>query len=261
MIFDSTRTPLQIIRLVCCVLLLTLLVGCTGYRHTASVDDRSVKSSSSKRLSRASSRTWATVRKGDTLFSISFAHGYDFKTIARLNGIKSPYTIYVGQRLRLKGKVVTKRKTTPKTKSQSTKRKKSKSKKVAAVARKPSKIRWQWPTKGRILRKYSAKAPRKKGIGITGGENQTVIAAAAGRVVYSGNGLIGYGNLIIVKHEETYLSAYAHNNKVMVKEGQKVKRGQKIALMGVNENNTPMLHFEIRKNGKPVNPLAYLPRR
>ena len=101
----------------------------------------------------------------------------------------------------------------------------------------------------------------KKGIGITGERGQAVRAAGGGKVVYSGNGLIGYGNLIILKHNETYLSAYAHSLKVLVKEGQTVKQGQKVATMGLNENGTPMLHFEIRRNGKPVNPVGYLPRR
>lgn len=121
-------------------------------------------------------------------------------------------------------------------------------------------VSWKWPAKGSIIRKYSSSAPRKKGIGIAGKSGQAISAAASGKVVYSGNGLIGYGNLIIIKHNESFLSAYAHNKKVYVKEGQLVKRGEKIATMGKNENNRPMLHFEIRKNGKPVNPVSYLPK-
>jgi lipoprotein NlpD len=114
---------------------------------------------------------------------------------------------------------------------------------------------------GKIIRAYSSKAPRKKGIGITGKRGEIIRAAGSGKVVYSGDGLIGYGNLIIVKHNDTYLSAYAHSLDVFVREGQTVKRGQKVATMGLNENGTPMLHFEIRRNGKPVNPISYLPRR
>jgi lipoprotein NlpD len=114
---------------------------------------------------------------------------------------------------------------------------------------------------GKVIRGYSSSAPRKKGIGIAGKRGEIIRAAGAGKVVYSGDGLLGYGNLIIVKHNETYLSAYAHSLSVLVKEGQVIKRGQKVATMGLNENGTPMLHFEIRRNGKPVNPISYLPRR
>lgn len=203
----------------------------------------------------ASAATWVTVRKGDTLYSVSFAAGHDFKAIAALNGIKPPYTIYPGQRIRLKAPPAAKRKPAR------AKAKPAPAKKAPAAPKRTSRVTWRWPTRGNIVRAYSAKAPRKKGIGIGGKPNQDINAAAAGKVVYSGDGVLGYGKLIIVKHNETYLSAYAHNNEVFVKEGQQVKRGEKIARMGTNENDAPMLHFEIRKNGKPVNPLGYLPRR
>ena len=195
-----------------------------------------------------------TVRKGDTLYSISFAYGQDFKTIARINAISRPYTIYPGQKLRLKpvstvnAKASSSRNSAKRLAPINT----SPSKKSTKTSKIVNRIRWHWPTLGKILRGYSSKAPRKKGIGIGGSKSQ---------VVYSGDNLIGYGNLIIVKHNEIYLSAYAHNSKVYVKEGQKVKAGQKIALMGVNESDMPMLHFEIRKNGKPTNPLKHLPER
>lgn len=204
-----------------------------------------------------------TVRKGDTLYSISFAYGEDFKTIADMNGIRPPYTIYPGQRLRLKPAPKTGVRTAPavnptKKPAPISTPSPKKSSKTSGTAHR---IQWRWPTSGKILRGYSSRAPRKKGIGIAGSKNQIIEPAAGGKVVYSGNGLIGYGNLIIVKHNETYLSAYAHNSKVYVSEGQEVQVGQKIALMGANENDTPMLHFEIRKNGKPENPLKYLPER
>ena len=244
------------------VLTILLIAGCSGPRGAAPVSDKTGHRSSS-------GDRWVTVRKGDTLFSISFAHGRSHLDVARLNSIKPPYTIYPGQRIKVTGKASAPRKTTQSTRkkattkrtSSSTNSSKSKTTAKKYVPKKSSSVRWSWPVNGRVIRQYSSKAPRKKGIGITGKRGDSIHAAGPGKVVYSGDGLLGYGNLIIVKHNETYLSAYAHSLKVFVKEGQTVKRGQKVATMGLNENGTPMLHFEIRRNGKPVNPISYLPRR
>src|SRR4051812_3368535 len=115
---------------------------------------------------------------------------------------------------------------------------------------------WVWPTKGKLLEGFSEAT---KGIDISGKPGQAVTASAAGKVVYSGAGLKGYGKLIIIKHNNTYLSAYAHNNKILVKEGETVTKGQKIAEMGNTDTDLVKLHFEIRKNGKPVDPLKHLP--
>lgn len=117
-------------------------------------------------------------------------------------------------------------------------------------------VEWIWPTKGKLLEGFSEGT---KGIDISGIPGQAVNASAAGKVVYSGGGLRGYGKLIIIKHNNTYLSAYAHNNKLLVKEGQTVVKGQKIAEMGSTDSSLVKLHFEIRKNGKPVDPLKHLP--
>lgn len=217
-----------------------------------------------------------TVFKGETLYSISFRHGYDYKKIASWNNIRPPYTIYPGQRLRLTPPPVTSKTYAKKSKSQSKRSTitTSSSKTTAAkkttpkistsstnkTVRKPIKHEWGWPTKGKIISNYSLKAGGNKGIDIAGKEGQSVFAASSGKVVYSGNGLIGYGNLIIVKHSEEYLSAYAHNRKLLVKEGGSVTRGQKIAELGSSGAKSPRLHFEIRRNGKPVNPLKYLPK-
>lgn len=120
-------------------------------------------------------------------------------------------------------------------------------------------IHWQWPTTGKLVTRYSP-SDGKKGLDIQGKIGQPIKAAAAGKVVYSGNGLIGYGNLIIVKHSDTYLSAYGHNRRLLVKEGAMVKQGEKIAEMGDSGKEGVMLHFEIRRDGKPVDPLGYLPK-
>jgi lipoprotein NlpD len=117
-------------------------------------------------------------------------------------------------------------------------------------------INWLWPTQGKILESFSESS---KGVDIAGKTGQAVLASAAGKVVYSGSGLRGYGNLIIIKHNDTYLSAYAHNSKLLIKEGQAVTRGQKIAEMGNTDASLVKLHFEIRKHGKPVDPLQHLP--
>jgi lipoprotein NlpD len=120
---------------------------------------------------------------------------------------------------------------------------------------------WLWPTDGRIVSNFKSNDPARNGIEIGGKEGQAIKATAAGEVVYSGNGLIGYGELIIVKHSEQMLSAYGHNRKRLVKEGQRVRAGERIAEMGRNERNQEILHFEIRHNGTPRDPLNYLPGR
>jgi lipoprotein NlpD len=121
--------------------------------------------------------------------------------------------------------------------------------------------RWLWPAEGRLLSRFQADDPARKGIQIGGEEGQPVVATAAGEVVYSGSGLIGFGELIIVKHSDRMLSAYAHNRRRMAVEGQRVAAGEQLAEMGRNDRNQPMLHFEIRVNGAPQDPLKYLPKR
>ena len=122
-------------------------------------------------------------------------------------------------------------------------------------------LRWVWPATGKVVSTYEAKDPLRKGIKLAGKPGDPVFAAEAGKVVYSGSGLIGYGRLIIVKHNEKYLSAYGHNRRLLVKQGQQVKKGQKIAEFGRSNDGRPLLHFEIRRDGEPVNPQALLPRR
>jgi lipoprotein NlpD len=126
----------------------------------------------------------------------------------------------------------------------------------AEIIADPDRIEWIWPAKGRLLEGFSEAT---KGIDIAGKAGEPVTASAGGKVVYSGAGLRGYGKLIIIKHNNTYLSAYAHNDKLLVKEGQTVVKGQKIGEMGSTDTDLVKLHFEIRKNGKPVDPLKHLP--
>ncbi|MEW7312045.1 murein hydrolase activator NlpD [Buttiauxella gaviniae] len=120
---------------------------------------------------------------------------------------------------------------------------------------------WRWPTDGKIIENFSATDGGNKGIDIAGSKGQAVVATASGRVVYAGNALRGYGNLIIIKHNDDYLSAYAHNDTMLVREQEEIKAGQKIATMGSTGTSSTRLHFEIRYKGKSVNPLRYLPQR
>jgi len=195
------------------------------------------------------------VKKGDTLFSISWRYGIDAKELARWNRIPHPYTIYPGQRLRLNSTAPTSStayKSSSKSSSKQTK-KTQKTKKVASVPVGD----WRWPARGKLLSKFSAK---NNGIDIAAKEGTVVSAAAAGKVVYAGNGLKGYGNLLIIKHNASYFSVYAHNKRLLVSEGATVKIGQKIAEVGSTGTDRSKLHFEIRKDGNPVDPLKFLPR-
>ena len=196
-----------------------------------------------------------TVRSGETLFEIAWKYGKDHHDLARWNKLGNGSLIYPGQKLRL---------TPPTGASASTSTTaKAPVKTSRAPARKPDQPSpaWDWPAKGPIEAEFDGRAGYGSGILIGGRRGQAIRAAASGRVVYSGGGLIGYGELIIVKHNDTYLSAYGHNASVLVKEGETIKKGQRIATMGEGPGLEPRLHFEIRRNGEPVNPRRYLPAR
>lgn len=235
-------------------------------------------------LSACGSHVYHYVRRGETLYSISFQYGQDYRDVAYWNGIRAPYTIYPHQKLRVYDlppgvsppplPPITSlpneetrppvHKTVPE--SQQTARRKP----PQIVEKRPSsppvvfqpdgKLTWVWPAKGKLLRTFSTRGNGGKGLDIGNRPGVPVRAASSGYVVYSGDGLVRYGNLIIIKHNENFLSAYAHNRRLLVKEGQHVKAGQVIAEMGNTGTEQVMLHFEIRRNGKPVNPLQYLPK-
>lgn len=190
------------------------------------------------------------VRDGDTLYAL--ARRYDMSTseLASINGLKSPYIITPGQTLKLKAPVADNRKPKSSGKTRTS---------TASLPDDDRKVSWQWPVQGELITTFKSNKSGRKGIDIAGREGKDIRAAAPGKVVYSGNGLISYGNLVIIKHNRTYLSAYAHNRKLLVKEGDSIKAGQVIAELGKTGTDSPRLHFEIRKNGKPVNPLNYLP--
>ncbi|WP_246029002.1 peptidoglycan DD-metalloendopeptidase family protein [Parashewanella tropica] len=240
------------------------------------------------------------VKRGDTLYSIAFGANRDYKQLAYWNKLPAPYTIFPGQILKLNKPSIPKKnyknkaKTTKKSVVNSknpprNKTEKNSSQKIldknnqAAYSvkveqqksNKPStqnsvasqKInsqkkveRWVWPYRGKIIARFSSKAQGNKGVKFSGSRGDPIKAAADGKVVYAGNALRGYGNLVIINHNNNYLSAYAHADKILVKEKQQVKAGQTVATMGSTGTNRVMLHFEIRYHGKSVNPLQYLPK-
>lgn len=232
------------------------------------------------------------IREGDTLHSISRRHKLDYRQVARWNGIGPPYRIYAGRLIqvvspghtaapvaasgkssRSGGSPVRKssssgsRTTTIATKTVKSSSKTAKTVKTssrgstkAASLAKGSGVKWRWPLPGKVTQTYRRGDRTRQGIRISARAGQMVKAAGAGSVVYSGSGLKGYGNLIIVKHNKNYLSAYGFNRRLLVNEGDRVKVGQQLAEVGQASDGTHILHFEIRRNGSAVDPLRYLPR-
>lgn len=266
--------------------LLLLLQGCSG--GYAPVSERSLGARSSHSVAREPAPDSYRVRRGDTLYSISFRYGLDYREVARWNRIDSRYFIYPGQIISLKppgngskaassstrrtpassapsSSAATSRQAAsspPKSASASAARQASSRQSASTSGSTASgPVRWQWPHKGRIISRFGGGNPANKGIDIAGKEGEAVRAAASGEVVYAGNGLLGYGNLVILNHNQRYLSAYAHNSRIFVREGDKVKAGEKIAEMGSTGTTRTMLHFEIRRDGNPVDPLRYLPKQ
>lgn len=185
-----------------------------------------------------------TVRSGETLYSIAVQYDLDYRQLARWNRLGDGGYIRKGQKLRLR----------PPTGGA-----------PSAAVRKPAPSvpapTWGWPTRGRVAMAYGAGPKTQSGIRIAGTQGQPVVAVASGEVVYAGDGLPTYGLLVIIKHNATWLSAYGYNAKLQVKEGDRVKAGQTIAGMGADRTGNPQLHFEIRRNGQPVDPIRLLPRR
>ena len=193
------------------------------------------------------------VKPGDTLYSISFRYGLDYHDVSGWNHLGSDYRIHPGDKLVLAAPASALRKPAP----------------PAAGAKRvddslpPSSgpLQWAWPVQGQVVRQFHAGSRLATGVDITAPQGTEIRAASSGRVVYAGSGIVGYGKLIIIKGSESFLSAYADNDQVLVKEGDSVRIGERIATMGLGRDNRPVLHFEIRYDGKPVDPLSYLPRR
>lgn len=194
------------------------------------------------------------VEKGDSLFAISWRYGLDMTRVQSINQIADPNRIFVGQKLKLKAADRDSKVATASTKTNG-KKTTEKSPKVANI---PKKGNWVWPMRGPVLRSFNASGIGSNGIRIAGKPNQTINAAEGGLVVYQGSGLNGYGNVVIIKHDNGLLSAYGFLSKAVVKEGQRLKKRQKIGTVGYGNNKQLMLHFEVRRDGKPVNPVSYI---
>ena len=240
-----------------------------------------------------------TVRKGDTLYSIALDHGLDYRELAQWNGITETSVIGIGQQLRLSPPAVAPSAAVPlksapgiqarpldgapvaagdgstKTEPRAVRAPYSDQTYAQMASVKPDsspriesatapgavdedRVAWGWPASGKVIRAFSD-SPNQRGISIAGKLGQPVHASASGRVIFSGTGIRGFGKLIVIKHNNTFLSVYAHNSELLVKEGQNVTRGQKIAEMGSTDADQVRLHFEIRRLGKPVDPIKLLP--
>lgn len=268
-----------------------LLAGCSSKSsNTVQVVDRTHGGTQAARPPQATSGQYK-VQRGDTLYSIAFRFGWDWKALAARNNIPAPYTIRPGQLIRFDlspsgaAPVVVQQSKPPvsappatrppvqnqppaKTPTPPTAQPQppvvaaggsATAGKVQPVQR--SAQGWAWPANGMLIGKFSSNGSLNKGIDIAGELGQPVLAAADGAVVYAGSGLRGYGELVIIKHSDAYVSAYGHNRRLLVREGQQVKVGQHIAEIGSTGADRVKLHFEIRRQGKPVDPLQYLPRR
>ena len=222
-----------------------------------------------------------TVLKGDTLFSIAWFSGNDYQDLAKINKIAAPYNIYPGQIISLNKATTKVDKTVNTSRGQTSKIKSNQAVdppskqaygKSEVIVKKdsseslfgefPNQVsNWSWPTSNAVSRKFSAKEEGNKGLDFAGNIGSPILAAADGKVVYTGNALRGFGNLVIIKHSDAYLTAYAHNEQILVKEQQWIKAGQQIATMGKSGTDQVKLHFEVRYKGKSIDPLKFLPKR
>ncbi len=251
------NTPAKFLALVALVASTLMMVGCTTPRtKPASVVDRT------SNVVETAPPGYYRVKKGDTLARIALDNGQAPRDVIAWNNLANPNQIEVGDLILVKPPAGAKPIAKPATKSADAIKTDAPKAKESAKSDSPATemvaepgIRLSYPAKGKITTEFSE---ANKGIDIAGKAGDPIQAAADGKVVYAGNSLRGYGNLVIVKHDNTYLTAYAHNNKLLVNEGDAVRKGQKIAEMGDTDTTSVKLHFELRVNGKPVNPVPYL---
>lgn len=196
------------------------------------------------------------VRRGETLYTIAWQHGVDYRQLARWNALSNPDLIFAGQRLLVRPPGGTRGAADTQPTSERTAPPQPAQPRAAAVLPQPN---WSWPTQGRVAARFGSDEGIGSGIALAGSGGQSIHAAAGGRVVYVGTGLAGYGQLVIVQHNDAWLSAYGHTERVLVNQGDAVDQGEHIASMGLGPRRQPRLHFEIRRNGVPVDPLTLLP--
>lgn len=241
------------------LLVCLLLVGCEQRQDLAPVVELNWRASSHAKTH--------VVQPGETLYAISFRYDLDYRQLAAINQLQSPYTLRIGQVLHLlSGYNVTRYPATSKLRRPVYASRVYSRKSAPVVTSLPETPRvkmkfapWQWPVYGRIAANFAPQLG-KKGIDIAGVRGERIHAAASGVVAYAGSGLPGYGNLIIIKHDKQFLTAYGNNSRNLVRVGQHIRAGENIAEMGVVDRHYWGVHFEIRKAGKPVNPLYFLPK-
>ena len=260
------------------VLLLVLAAGCATRRGPAPVVDARAPASAKPAVAAKpaaaapapkASPDFYTVRRGDTLYSIALEHGADYREMAQWNYLDDPTRIRVGQQLRVKpaqperqpqigsARLPDRLESRP-LESAPREEAKPQAKPEAKPGAATVLSEFIWPAKGKVLAQFAE--PRRKGIDIDGNPGDPIVAAAAGRVTYSGTGIPGMGKLVVIKHDNGYITVYAHNRDILVKEQQSVSKGQKIAELGSTDSERPKLHFQIRKGASAVDPLLYLPK-
>ncbi|HYG54211.1 MAG TPA: peptidoglycan DD-metalloendopeptidase family protein [Burkholderiales bacterium] len=254
------------------MVVIALVAGCATRQRPAPVDDRRARAPAPAQKaepakSPAASDVFYTVKRGDTLYSIALEHGADYREVAQWNYLDDPTKLRIGQVLRVKppderpGPQIGTVK--PPARIEARPLDESKPPVESKPAPSPSVVETKdaqfiWPAKGRVLSAFAE--PRSKGIDIDGKPGDPVIAAAAGRVTYTGTGIQGLGKLVVIKHDNGFITVYAHNKEILVKEQQAVTRGQKIAEIGSTDSERPKLHFQIRKGAAAVDPMLYLPK-
>ena len=260
---------IRLFRLLQLIIWMIVITACTGGAMVPVTDLTAPKGRYSARI----------VGEGDTLYMIAWEAGLDYRALAEWNQLREPFLMTVGQRLRLteprnfdkvkpgKARIVVTASKVGKVSGSSLNISKVNPKNEVSNANNGANAdqrgwtsQWSWPADGEVIQGFTG-TQGSNGIDIAGQDGNPIRASAAGKVVYAGSGLRGYGKLLILQHDEVFLSAYAHNRRILVEEGRLVKRGQTIAEMGDTDASSPRLHFEIRLNGKPVDPLGYLPDR
>ena len=253
------------------IVLLVLAAGCSTPRRGPApvVDFRAPKPAAAAPAPRGSPDFY-TVRRGDTLYSIALEHGADYREMAQWNNLDDPAKLRVGQQLRVKpAEPERQAQPGPARIGGRVESRPLDSRPLESIPREEPKLQakpeapaqlggFVWPAKGKVLAPFAE--PRRKGIDIDGSPGDPIVAAAAGRVTYIGTGIPGMGKLVVIKHDNGYITVYAHNRDIMVKEQQSVAKGQKIAELGSTDSERPKLHFQIRKGAAAVDPLLYLPK-
>jgi lipoprotein NlpD len=262
-------------------MIVSVLAGCASQQGSAPVVDRTARSQPPKAATPVTKETAPTprtlpeaeyeVKRGDTLYSIALEHGVDYRELAQWNGLDDPTKIRIGQVLRVKpeearvqvgrpgiiGRVESRPLDPPSTAKPAAAAPQASVPAATAAAVDADALKFVWPAKGKVLAAFEQ--TRGKGVDIGGKVGDPVVASAKGKVTYVGAGIRGLGKMLIIQHSEQFLTVYAHTSQILVKEQQLVERGQKIAEIGTSDTEKPMLHFQIRKSGRPLDPKQFLP--